>query len=453
MTTAEICRPPLSFKMLQAGIGGGILVTRAIKDLFGPENYALFRQAGKKQEYIPEEDRLKVDLETYDRVQSIINIRGRSGKGLWNQALELSDQTVGEARYALYADQDRRATLITNIAAGERRPSSILEGLTTPAEFMGRRYKYERGRQLGVALLCAEIIGGDEDGNARRVLDHINWVLERQFFTDKKSGDPKDFQVYSYHTPRSNRLVGMSKTYPDPRFADGLWVKSLEFPVRTIGLRNVADGRHSVPALYDAREKQTASAVIKALQRSLKATQANGGTIETTPYSTDRFGFRLVLMEGGDQLRDQVMAQAENLLRTVDDVVDIKDDDKVNPANGDPYRVRFRRRQVIINDLPRPLEVIVQTLPDYIAYQYEVGEFDPELGMHNGQAWILYKLRMVADIAPHLWPPAIFKRRDPMDPRNLVPIIEGAKKAASYEYAASLGRKQRIYPSPYLGLD
>lgn len=425
--------------MLQVGLKGNLLAIRAIKDFFGPENYGLFKRACKREAHIPEEDRQRVDREVYDKVTTIVGISRRSGEGLWNQAIEEADRTVNYARRILFADQERQATLITNIASGDRRPSSVLEILTTPTKFISEQFKYEQGRQLALALLCAEIISGDENGHSRKILSEINRVLETKFFSDTRKGDPKPFHTFSYHTPGTNRLVGLSNQYPDIGFAEGLWVKSLDYPVRTISLRSVEGERSSVQALYDPREKHTESGVIKALQRSLKAAkaQSNGGVIKTSPYGNDRLGFRVVVM-GGHSLRDMVITDLENLFEAIDGIDLIQNLDHVRTVNGLPDRVQFRRKQFHIRSLNRPLEVIVQTLPDYVAYQYEVGDFDPDLGMHNGQAWDLYKLKVVADVAPHLWSPEIFG----ID-------LEAAKKSASYEYSTRLGRKQRIHPLPY----
>lgn len=438
---AEIVKPRLIFEVFQPGLRGGALSVRAIKVIFGGDSYDEFRRAGKNEEYIPEMDRQRVDREGYDRFGEMHGIRRGERERFWKRAMELSNKTIDYARGILFADQERQATLTTNIAWSDGRPSSALERLTMPASLIGGQCRYEQGRQIVVGSLCAEIISEDKNGNFKIKLSEINNFLERELFIGKK-GDPRKYHTYSYHTPETNELVGFSSRYPDPRFAEGLWVKSLDFPVRRVRMRDAAGTiAEMVPALYDPREKETEAIVVKALQRSLAAAraQSNGGLIETTPYEGDRLGVRLVVMEGERPLRDRLTANLEKLFRRFNGVYDICEDDEVNSNNGQSNRVEFRRRKVYIDGLKHPLEVIIQTLGRYVSQLYEVGNFNPDSGMHDGPAHELYKLDVTFPVAQYFWPYRFFG----------IDLVD-SKKSASYEYATRLGRKQRIYPSPYL---
>lgn len=454
MATAEVIRPALTFEMFLPGFRGGALTVRALKQLFGSDNYDQFRRAGKSEEYIPEMDRQKVDRQVYDQVGEIFAVVRDDREKFWQQAMRLANSTLDYARGILFADQERQATLTTNIAWSDGRPSSALERLTMPASLIGGQCRYEQGRQVVVGLLCAEVISSNENGHSKAILSEINDFLEEKLFIGKK-GDPKNYHTFSYHAPKTNKLAGFSSRYPDRRFAEELWVKSLDFPVRKVGIRDPAGGIMEVAqgireaggivevaqVLYDQREKEIEATVVKALQRSLNDARSfpNEGLIETFSYRKDRLGFRLVVMEGERPLRDRVTADLEKLLRTFEGVYDIRSVDEVDQNNGQPNRVEFRRRQVYIEGLKNPIEVIIQTLRHYISYLYEVGNFNPELGMHDGPAHDLYKLEGVWDVSEYLWPVPVFG----------IDLAE-AKKSASYEYATRLGRKQRIYPSPYI---
>lgn len=437
--TEVIERPELTFDMFRTDSTGIRLVVKEVQRFFGRENYDEFKAAGKNGEYLSEETRQRVDNQVYGKVGKMFNLGW--GGGLWHTAIELSNDTVNYARGILFADQERQATLTTAIAWDDGRPSSALERLTMPTGQIGEQCKYEQGRQLGLALFSAEVILRNENGNSRTILTRIDRFLEDKLFIGRR-GDPQRYHTFSYHTPSTNRLVGLSSDFPDPSFDEELWVKSLDYPVRRLGVRDLQGEVVEVAqALYDPRDKDLASAVIKAKQRSLKAAKSypKGIIIETTPYAGDQLGFRLVIMQGRYPLRDSLTANLENLFREFEGFSSIEEDDEVDPNNGPTDRLKFRRRQLFIERLKNPIEVIIQTLPDYISQLYEVGEFNPELGMHAGPAHDLYRLRKVADIAEYLWPFKIYKIG-----------LEETKKASSYDYAARLRRKQRIHPSPYL---
>lgn len=422
-------RPELRFDMLSVGHGGVKLVASEIQKLFGKENYDDFRKVGKKGQPVPEEIKQRVDREIYDRY----------GEGLWVTAMKRANSTVDYARRIHFADQEKQATLLNDIVWDRGRPSVALERLTKSTRWIGRRLKHEQGRQLGLGLLCAEEMAGADNGYAEETLDRLNKFLEAKSFVGKE-GETQRYEIYSYHEPFTNRLVGLSSKHPDSQYREQLWVKSLDYPVRMIGIRHQGGKVGELtPALYDPRGKDIESAVIKGMRKSLKTSEENRGLIETSPHVKDQVGFRLVVM-GGRSLRDRVTADMEQLLWEFDGVRAIEPDNRVDPNPRRQNRVEFRRRQVYIEGLRNPLELIVYGLEDWITSEYEVGEFDEGVGMHDGSAHDLHKLDMVADVAPSLWPVEIFG----ID-------LARAKKSASFEYATRLGRKERISPSPYEG--
>lgn len=439
MVTTTERRPEPTFDMLQAGIRGGVAGYRAIREVFGQENYDEFRDACEKELPIPEESRLRVDRHVHGTVGRLTGVKGYRREVLWKEAMKLANSTINYTRGILFADQERKATLTTNIAWDNGRPSSALERLTTPTRFIGEQCRYEQGRQLWLGSQSLEVLTEDENGHSADILHEINNFLEREFFIGRK-GDPDDYSIFSYHIPGTNKLIGFSNQFPDSGFREGLWVKSLDYPVRQIGFKDsIGKVVEMIPALYDPDEKSKEAWVIKGLHRSLKAGkgQPNATLVETLPYGGDRLRFRLVIMEGEHPLRDKVTSYLQDLFEKVAGY-EVEPDDEVDPRNGSQDRFKFKRIKVKIPTLKRPLEVIVQTLSDYVAQLYEVGSFNPAKGMHDGPAHDLYKLETADLVSPHLWPPKIFG----ID-------LSGSKKSSSYEYATRLGRKQRIYPSPY----
>lgn len=439
-TTNDI--PKLTFAMFKPDLAGGRLMTHQLKCFFGPENYDSFRKAGKKGQEVPELDKLRVDREVYDKVGSMFGVAQDRVVEFWQRCLTLSNSTVDYARGILFADQDRKATLVTDIERDwdEGRPSDALERLTKSSSAIGEQLRFEQARQLGLGLLCAEIIVDDENGQSQAVRNRIKRDFYKRGFIRGREGDPKTYRVFSYHETGTNRLLAISDLRPSLNgFPNALWVKSLDCPARQIAVRNQAgEIEQVVPAIYDPREKKIESMVIKALQKSLLAAKSSGGVIATAPYVEDRLGLRFVLIHGGRPLRDRVAAEVERFFQGLKGFQGIKPDDDVNVDNGRPDRVHWRRWQVSIEGLKKPLEVIIQALPDFISYLYEVGNFNPEKGRHDGNAWDFHKLQMVDEVASLLWP------------FNIHGIdLEEARTLASYEYAGRLGRRGRIIPSAY----
>lgn len=438
MTIIE--RPELNFDMFTVGRRGIRLAVAEVKKAFGEENYSEFRRYGKKGEDIPEEIKQRVDQEMYAKMALIFSAQNYGGERLWHEAMKLSNRAVNYARGILFPDQDKRFTMTVNVAWSDNRPSTALKIFTTPTEFMGEQCKFEQGRQMGWALIGAEVIMSDENGESAGRLTSLNDFLESWLFTGRK-GDPGKYHTFSYHTPYTNRVEGISNQYPDPQFAQDLWVKELEFPVRILALRDSDEEVREIPVLYDQREKYQEAAVIKAKHRSLKTARdngrLNGGSIEASPYMGDKLGFRLVLMEGDHPLRDRVTFYLEELLQSFEGFESSEEDDFVDPRQEDPDIFLFRRRNISVQGLIRPIEMQVFTLQDWLDYEYEVGKFDPVKGMHDGLAHDLYKLGEVSEIAESTWPTPVFG------------IDLGREiKEASDDYAFRLGNKQR-YPRSF----
>lgn len=433
-------RPNLVFDMLGKGREGTRLASNAFMVFFGEDNYDEFRRYTKAGAHIPEDLRMRVDRECYAKVAGYFQVSRVRGSRLWHEAMLLANSSVEEARRIIFPEQDKRGTLTTNIAWSNNRPSTVLEILTSPSRVYGEQCKYEQGRQLGIGLIAAEVISEEENGKLRNVLKELNDFLEERLFIGKK-GDPETHRVFSYHTPVTNVLKRVSKEVPNQDDVNNAWVKELEFPVRRLALRDGVTGIDMVvPVLYDPRAKDRESGVIKAVQRSYKRARSktNGGVIETSPYMGDKIGFRLVLMEGGHLTRDAATVKLERLFTEFPGFREMEDMDQVDAHNGNPDRINFRRRNIFIEGLRRPIEMMVYSLEDWVEQEYEVGDYIEEIGMHNGRAHDLYKLKMVGDIAGYFWPERI----------NHIPLRE-AKRSASFEYANRLARKQRIYPPSY----
>lgn len=424
-------RPPLTFDLFEVNRNSVVLVAERVRQLFGTENCRNFKEALKTGGDISAETRLMVDKQVYDTVGRWFGIDANRAEDLWKRAMKLANSTVNYARGILFPDQEKRATLTTNLVWDDARPSSTLEVLSRPTRLVSESYKYEKGRQLALGVICLEVLLDDERSDEEAILSRMNKYFEDNLFVGRE-GETFPYPIYSYHTLHTNELVGTGDKKDPP--GKGLWVKLLNYPVRKLKI----DGME-VWALYDPREKGLESRVIKAKERSLLTAKGTdcSKVIETSPYREDYHGFMFVVM-GRRLLRDKIADNVVELLRQYNGISDIKPRDEVNPQHGDPNRVEHRRFKIFLDGLDKTVEGVFRAIGDHIALEYEVGTFDEKLGMHNGLGHPFHKLTMVANIAEYIWPYKIFG----ID-------LEEAKKAASFGHAERLGRLERVIPSRY----
>lgn len=464
MITAE--RPVIDFSMFGTDKESLFLVANATEDFFGTQIYEGLRKDLKEQTFTKdrkineevnnlkkldfidqqklmdlenqkniapkatEELKMEVDRRVYDWVGRRFGCFDdpKDCVKLWEDAYKAAIATHEYERGVYLANQEMTASLTTNSTWLDYRPSSALELLVMPKRFVGEQLKYEQGLLLGMSLLCAEIISKDENGEARKKLQEINNFLEENFFQGRK-GDPKNRGFYSYHSPGTNKLVDLSEEKPQSGIKN-LFVKTLTYPVRTLRLK---DSEKAIEVFYDPREKKIPSSVMKAQQRSLLAARSNGsrGVIETLPYSDDKYGFKLVVMQGGHARRDMVADNLVSLFRDRKDIIEIRSDHQANPENGDEDRFLCKRWKIFMVGLDSPFEVMVQSVEDHITQEYEVGTYDFQLGMHNGLAHDLYKLKTFYPLADRIWPTKIFD----IDHKE-------ALRKATYWYARDLRARQ-----------
>lgn len=433
MAVAFIDRLPeqtsINFGMLKTNREGVLQANRAIKDFFGEHDYDRFKEAHKKGDRVYEEERIVLDRRIEDKVKGMFNGRGR-----WYPAMALANQAVNYAQGIFFPEQDRRGTLTNKIQLSDNRPSTALDILTAPSRDFGPLVKFDQGRQLALMSLGADLLSNPDIGRVLPVLGSIDAELEERFLVGKK-GQTDIFSVLTAHEPGTNKLLDVRRV-DDFYMQAGIWVKALDFPTRTIAIRDESgDIMKKIPALVEYDEKDMAAAVIKAQQRSLKK---NPNCIQGQQHVKDGARFRVVVM-GGRGVRDEVTAYLEKVLRTIDGVKDVRNDDNLQPQ-GDRKRPVMNKRWVDHAGLINGAELQVYALPDYLTEQFESGIWSPKLNMHDGPDHDHYKLGMIGDIAPYLWPYALHK----------VNLAE-AQRVSSFEFAGRLARKLRVHPDPYAG--
>lgn len=441
MTQATIERPELKFTVYDPTRGGRLAAGQEIRRFFGEDNYAYFKEAGRKERPIPDGVRKRVNQEIYNKVGSLLGLKTnpRFRARFWRQAMEEAVNTINFARGVLFADQERQATLTTNITWEPGNPATVLERLTKPSKLISQRLRTEQGLVLGLACLSAEEMSSEDNGKALKVLDRLNNFLEDQVFLGQE-GETQWYEVYSVHEPRTNELIGFSAEYPCPQSRKGRWVKRLNYPVRLVGIKDEQGGlSEAVPVLYDPGTKDMASRVVKGMRKSWVAAgrEIQNGVIETSAHVQDQSRFRWVVM-GDREERDRVAIYLKSLLERFPGVTEVRPDHDVNYDEVRPNRPEFMRWQAEIKGLKNPIEAQVIALEDWVTSQYHVGKFDKSTGMHNGTAHELHKLAMVADVAWMIWGRMLSTEE-----------LKRHKKSASYEYVTRLGRKERVYPSPY----
>ena len=418
----------INFGMLKTDRAGILQANRALKDFFG-EDYDKFKEVYKRGDVVPEEERMAVDRRIVDKLGRMFDGRGR-----WYPAMALANEAVNYAQAIFFPEQDRRGTLTNKIQLSDNRPSTALAILTAPSRDYGPLVKFDQGRQLALMSLGADLLSNPDNGKVLPVLGAIDEALEDKFLVGKK-GQTNTFSVLAAHKPGTNKVLDV-RSVDDFYMQAGIWVKALDFPTRTIGIRDANGGlMKKIPALVEYDEKDMAAAVIKAQQRSLKKSPE---CIQGQEYVKDGARFRVVVM-GGRAVRDEATAYLEKVLKTVDGIKDVRNDDDLQPQVG-RKRPAMNKRWIDHDELRDGIELQVYALSDYLTAQYESGNWSPKLNMHDGPDHDHYKLGMIGEIAPYMWPYNLHK----------VNLAE-TQRISSFEFAGRLARKLRVRPDPYSG--
>lgn len=282
----------------------------------------------------------------------------------------------------------------------------------------------ERRRQL-LAYVSAEIETENKSPEAAKKLSLIQALLDRELFSGR-TGSTTSVKIRALFNSETNDVLFIDKidgTIPkqEELYPENSHLKTCEVPMRTI------KGTDTLVYTNPNQKRQSAS-ITKAVRKAFGRDQKNkGDLISGAEDVQDIHRIKFAVFSGPDKLEDLVdrvynaIVDNQHTLTELDiegqpingkEVVvkDIRDDSQTNGSKDQSANVSFRRLQVVFSDLPTPVEIMFQTVGDFLKSEYEVGEYDSPKGKYKGAAHELYEIHRLMDIRPLLLPREIYKR-------------------------------------------
>ncbi|MBI4129677.1 hypothetical protein HY468_00005 [Candidatus Roizmanbacteria bacterium] len=260
--------------------------------------------------------------------------------------------------------------------------------------------QFETERQLILAYLAAQIDKRNEFFNLSLFASEAQRALLSNLYTSRRT---QEFNIWSTHDNADNNVTTIGT--PDSlRPAIGEHVKRHQFEVR--------ETKQGEIIFTDTREKDLRAATLKAVA---KKADHNGDI--TTKEVTDNMGIMFVHMGTNNRFNwnlpevTQIEDFSRRTLSAIQKNVDIAcvvEDDKVGNERNQSNQVRWIRKQVYFPTIELPLELLFFSLPDYLNYRYQTGEYNQETGLYTGQGHELYLFKRNRNIMPNMFPPSLY---------------------------------------------
>lgn len=263
-------------------------------------------------------------------------------------------------------------------------------------------YSLETRRQFGLALIIGDFMAFADTARLRDRNEEIGDLLDEKVFVSY--GIQHDFVRYGHFDSSTNEFIGVSESpTPPDRHTD---VKKISRRARFI------EGVGSVH--YKPRIKSPKRAALKALLESI----GDGGKLSTIKHVPDKFGSKLVLLEGGEDEVGYVMEQVTAVMKGAFPGVRTESKDRVGSNRGQSKLmeslVPMRRALFYFPDLPENTgyELITQTLASEMNSEYMNGVVNRQTGRRTGPGHRHYELENLAGSAFDILFPTAIQRID-----------------------------------------
>lgn len=251
------------------------------------------------------------------------------------------------------------------------------------------RLRFQVKRQLLLAHTFAQIDARKLRQTFNRSHTMLIGALDRGLFVPMNGKQTINIDLQTKHDNKTNTFISEDAVAERP-------VGSYHTKIHYVESRFIPNMGY---VIFDSREKDDESAVLKALSKAEK----NGGGLNPCEDVQDQHGVKIVLLEFGSNIQKEVATTLSG--RVYDSItkqisVDrIEQDDDTNGDRNQSKRVKFTRLQVYSPWSETPNEVLLQGGEDYFNSDLEVGEFNPETHMYTGGAHELYEINRLLDVS------------------------------------------------------
>lgn len=270
------------------------------------------------------------------------------------------------------------------------------------------RLRFQVKRQILLADAFTQLMLRRQNGPYSQQHSSLIATLGCHLFTPRQGRMTEQHEIRSFHDNVLNTFIG---TDIPEKERIGVHEKTSQIEARLVeGLGYV---------IFNSRRKDDDTAVLKALRKATR----NGGVVNPCQDVQDAFGIKIVLLEFGRHVRDDVQ---NTLVRRVSDIVlkcepdisGIELDDEVGVDANQHKGMFFNRLQVSFQKLEMPIEIMFQSGEDYLNSELEVGRFDAMRGMYTGRAHRLYEINRLLDetgglgLLSKLYTPEIYNQEE-----------------------------------------
>lgn len=263
------------------------------------------------------------------------------------------------------------------------------------------RRKFEVQRHILLTAIATKYSMGSMQSpyvtELNRIQFHLNEKLYEYFGTGRQ-GD-----VFTYHDNDTNAALGLMTDFGKP--PENSHLKQTPVEVRTV--KEIGD------IGTDPHAKRPLKAVIKAIEEAL-AVKEEVKTIKPCNLVTDPFGMRFIVRD-----RTLILPMIDRVLEAMKGyrrkIIDVIEDNEVSELNGKKRSLGFERRQVYLEGLTAPWEIIFEDQITHLDSQLEVGKKGKD-GFWDGTAHELYDMIKYLPVLYLLYPIPIYRR----DPRAAV---------------------------------
>jgi len=305
----------------------------------------------------------------------------------------------------------------------------------------------------------AEIEAANPQNNAGKKLSLIQKLLDEQLF-EGMSGQTESTTYKAIFSRGENLLrgiEGITEEISTNNLSFGQNVKEIELQMRT--MQNTG-----IKMYTNANEKSPTSAIAKVLKKALSRATKPGANEEIDAINdvTDTYRLKIAVAGGPDEV-DTAMYRVLEILNNPDNSdhlieTDIygkpihskvnsaairtwEDDTKINRTSDQSQDEDvFRNRvQIYFSDLHHPVEIIFQSLEEFLRGEFNVGHYNEKKGKFSGIAHELYTIARTKGVFGLLFNKRVYSEPAYQD-------VDSTSKIAMEHVARKL-RKQNLVPN------
>lgn len=390
----QIDRENIDVLVRFVGLRGLAFLSAVLRETTRPNDAYIFSQS---------ED---IDTTFFDSISRIYALPREMSEHFFTESLLLANSVVTQVQRIL-----QLPSTITNLRNEVAfPPNTITELLAQLGKDPKRGLKktspvlsFETIRQITLSVIAATVLEHTRTNKLLPKLRSINNAITDDLYLGD-IGETTQASIYSVHDNDTNELVCVCYTEHEAMklLQNNQHVKKTPFSTRPTKL--------GFPILTDPRKKSDATAVLKAM---IKTLATHGETkVDTYEMVHDFIGIQFVTFN--DREQQQVIDRIMSILTTygsssslgsptfvASHKIEAKRPDKIE--RGQSSKSTYKRFYVYFPGIVTPLELLFKTIEEYLNAEYHVGHEQPD-GTYNGASHQMYELRRISKVASILFP-------------------------------------------------